>query len=234
MDADPVPFAERLLAEQEKTVRQRGNALLRLARDGRVGRMHLCRMVQADQLCLESETVAYAILLTRFPTGPAADLFAGLNAALCSLKPSLDRCAKALNSSPASALDPSVDSNAFAFPQAVSWMCLHAGPAAAALALRSDFAAYARESGELLQTLSSSGIEVPEEIRDHYSSPAPAKLLDLAAAVVQEGTVRECGMAGRAGSVADTLLAGLDGFWRFAAGERAPSVVAAARRSRQG
>ncbi|OKJ26528.1 hypothetical protein AMK24_31405 [Streptomyces sp. CB02366] len=191
-------------------------------------------MVQADQLCLETETVAYAILLARFPSGLAADLFAGLNAALRSVKPSLDRCARALSSPPASALDASVDSNAFAFPRAVSWMCLHAGPAAAALALRSDFAAYARESGELLRTLISSGVEVPEEIRDHYSSPAPAELLDLAAAVVREEVVREGDTSGHAASVASMLLAGLDGFWRFAAGERAPSAVAAVPRSQQG
>ncbi|MFJ9655749.1 hypothetical protein [Streptomyces microflavus] len=235
MDAGPASFAEQLIAEQGRTVRQRDNALLRLARDGQVGQQHLRRMVQADQLCLETETVSYAILLARFPSGPAADLFAGLNAALCPLKLSLDRCARALSSSPASALDPSTDANAFAFPKAISWMCLHAGPAAAALALRADFAAYARESGELLQTLAASGTEVPEAVRDHYSSPAPAKLLDLAAAVVKGDVVRKGDTSGRAASVADMMLAGLDGFWQFAAGqERAPSAVAAGPRSRQG
>ncbi|MGW5603796.1 hypothetical protein ACWEWL_32545 [Streptomyces rochei] len=185
-------------------------------------------MVQADQLCLETETVSYAILLARFPKGPAADLFGGLSAALRSLKPSLDRCAKALDAPSASLLDPFRDATAFAFPRAVSWMCLHAGPAAAALALRADFAAYARESAELLRTLSDAGIEVPEAFHEHYSLPAPTELLDLAAAVVQERVVEEDGTSCRAASVADVLLAGLDGFWLFAAGDQpVPPAVAA-------
>ncbi|MEU1661024.1 hypothetical protein [Streptomyces griseofuscus] len=234
MDTGPASAAARLLFEQEQIIRQRDNALLRSARDGRVGRQDLRRMVQADQLCLETETVAYAVLLARFPSGPAADLFTGLNAALRSLKPSLDRCARALDSSPSSALDPSKDANAFAFPRAVSWMCLHAGPVEAALALRSDFAAYARESRELLRTLTDNDIEVPEAFRDHYSLPTPTELLDLAAAVVEDG-VRKGESPDRATSVADMLLAGLDGFWLFAAGaRRAPSAVAAGPRSRQG
>ncbi|MYW44657.1 hypothetical protein [Streptomyces sp. SID161] len=191
-------------------------------------------MVQADQLCLATETVAYAVLLARFPSGPAADLFAGLNSALRSLRPSLDRCAEALGSPPVSALDPSTAADAFAFPMAVSWMCLHAGPAAAALALRSDFAAYARESRELMRILAETGAEVPEAVRDHYSMPAPSELLDLAAAAVEDG-VREGDVSDQAGSVAGVLLAGLDRFWRFAAGpEPAPSAVGACPRSLQG
>ncbi|WP_103536195.1 hypothetical protein [Streptomyces sp. SM11] len=191
-------------------------------------------MVQADQLCLETETLTYAVLLARFPSGTAADLFSGLNSALRIVKPSLDRCAKALGSPPVSALDPSKDVNAFAFPMAVSWMCLHAGPAAAALALRSDFAAYARESRELVRMLTDAGAEVPEAFRDHYSMPAPSELLDLAATVVKDG-IREGETSDHTASVAKLLLAGLDGFWRFAAGpERAPSAVAAGPRSRQG
>ncbi|MEU0859467.1 hypothetical protein ABZ352_29375 [Streptomyces griseofuscus] len=233
MDADPTSAAAQLLFEQDEVVRQRDNALLRSARDGRVGREALRRVVQADQLCLETETVAYAVLLARFPSGPAADLFTGLNAALRSLKPSLDRCATALNSSPSSALDPSTDANAFAFPRAVSWMCLHAGPVDAALALRSDFAAYTRESRKLLRTLADGGIEVPEAFRDHYSLQTPTEPLDLAGAVVEDG-VREGAMPDRAASVAEMLLASLDGFWRFAAGvHRAPCAVAAGPRGRQ-
>lgn len=235
MDAGLATSATRLLAEQDHLVGQRDNALLRSARDGRVSRQDLRRMVQADQLCLEAETVSYAILLSRFPNGPAADLFSGLNAALRSLKPSLDRCAKALEAPSASVLDPSRDATAFAFPRAVSWMCLHAGPIAAALAVRADFAAYARESGELLRALSDDGIEVPEAFREHYSVPASTELLDLAAAVVQEGFVERDSTSGRAASVADVLLVGLDGFWLFAAGDRRePSATAADQSIRRG
>ncbi|MEU1019074.1 hypothetical protein [Streptomyces sp. NPDC005898] len=226
--------AAQLLVEQERLIKQRDNALLRIARDGRVNRENLRRMVQADQLCLETETVTYAVLLTRFPSGPAADLFTGLISVLRSVRPSLDRCAKAVGSPSVSALDPVTAADAFAFPMAVSWMCLHAGPVAAALALRSDFAAYARECRELVRTLADAGPRVPEAFRDHYSAPAPSELLDLAATVVEDGA-REGDTSDHAAAVAKTLLAGLDGFWRFAAGaERAPEAVQAGRRSRQG
>ncbi|APY84822.1 hypothetical protein [Streptomyces alfalfae] len=226
--------ASPFLVEQQQIIGQRDNALLQAARDGRVGRQNLGRMVQADQLCLYSETVAYGVLLARFPSGPAADLFAGLNSALRSVKPSLDRCAKALDAPPVSALDPSKAADAFAFPMAVSWMCLHAGPVAAALALWSDFAAYARESQELVRTLTDAGADVPEAFLGYYSRQDPSELLDLAAGVVEDD-VREGGTSDHATSVAAMLLAGLDGFWRFAAEtEQGPSSAGAGRVKRQG
>ncbi|MFJ8098635.1 hypothetical protein [Streptomyces griseofuscus] len=233
MNSDHESAGARLLAGQDQIIRRRDNALLRSARAGRVDKDSLRRMVQADQLCLETETVAYAILLARFPSGLAADLFAAVNTALRSIKPSLDQCAQSLGSLPVSAADPAKTPDAFAFPLAVSWTCLHAGPAAAALALRSDFAAYARECRELLRTLTDAGAEVPEAFADHYGMPAPSELLDLAAAVVEDD-VREDDTSGHAASVAKVLLAGLDGFWRYAAGaERMPSAGTAGPHSRQ-
>ncbi|QQC92665.1 hypothetical protein [Streptomyces alfalfae] len=229
MEAGTASVAAGLLAEQEQVVAKRDNALLRLAREGRVGRENLRRMVQADLLCLESETLACAVLLARFPSGMAANLFAGLNCALRSLRPTLDRCATALALPPASSLDPSTTGDAFAFPAAVSWMCLHAKPAAAALALRSGFTAYGRECRELVRVLADDGAKVPAAFHVHYSAPPASELLDLAADVVEDG-VRAGEQPARAASVTQVLLTGLDSFWQFAAEvERAPSEVSIGR-----
>nr|BFD82061.1 hypothetical protein StreXyl84_14620 [Streptomyces sp. Xyl84] len=227
MNADPASVADQLLAQQDEMVEQRDNALLRSARAGRIEQESLLRMVQADLKCLESETVAYAVLLARFPSGPEAELFAELNSTLRALKPRLDACAQALGApSPASPGLPRAE-DALSFPMAVSWMCLHAERAGAALALRSDFAAYARECRVLVRTLTEAGIRLPEAFADYYDVPTPSKLLDLAAAAVEDGIRRgdspECAVA-----VSGLLMEGLDGFWRFAAGpRRAPAAAGA-------
>ncbi|EYT79826.1 hypothetical protein CF54_29120 [Streptomyces sp. Tu 6176] len=229
MNGDSACTAEGLLRRHDEVIRQHDNPLLRSARSGRVEQTHLLRMVQADLWCMEAETVAYAVLLARFPNGPAGDLFAELNSTLRTLRPRLDTCARALGplSGEASAFPEDDGAFAFAFPAAVSWMSLHAERAAAALALRSDFAIYARECRELVHTLADTATPVPEAFRDYYDMPAPVKLLDLAAATVEDG-LRHGDAPGRADSTTRLLVSGLDGFWRFAAGLRPSSAAGSA------
>ncbi|MYR63699.1 hypothetical protein GTY54_48380, partial [Streptomyces sp. SID625] len=113
---------------------------------------------------------------------------------------------------------------AFAFPAAVSWTALHAERAAAALAIRSDFAIYVRECRELVHALADTATPVPEAFRDYYDMPTPTRLLDLAAAAVEDG-LRHGDAPERAASTTRLLVAGLDGFWGFAAALR-PSAAA--------
>ncbi|MFB7597028.1 hypothetical protein [Streptomyces sp. NPDC056160] len=228
MNVDPASAVDQLLTQQEEIIGQRDNPLLRSARAGLLSKGSLLRMVQADLWCMEAETVAYAVLLARFPSGPAGDLFAELNSALRSLRPGLDACAQDLGAPSPVPPGLSQADGALSFPMAVSWVCLHAERAAAALALRADFAAYARECRELVRTLTDAGMRLPDAFRDYYDMPTPSKLLDLAAAAVEDG-IRRGDSAERAVSVSRLLVEGLDGFWRFAAGpQRAPAAVGAA------
>ncbi|MFC4329964.1 hypothetical protein ACFPC0_19660 [Streptomyces andamanensis] len=227
MNGDSACTAEGLLRRHDEVIRQHDNPLLRSARSGRVEQAHLLRMVQADLWCMEAETVAYAVLLARFPNGPAGDLFAELNSTLRTLRPRLDTCARALGPPSGEASAFPEDDGAFAFPAAVSWMGLHAERAAAALALRSDFAIYARECRELVHALADTATLVPEAFRDYYDMPAPTKLLDLAAATVEDG-LRHGDAPERADSTTRLLVSGLDGFWRFAAGLRPSSAAGSA------
>ncbi|MGW1604236.1 hypothetical protein [Streptomyces eurythermus] len=222
MNADPAAIADQLIARQEGILGQHENPLLRLARTGRADRRNLRRMVQADLLCMESEIVAYAVLLARFPRGAAGALFAELNSTLRALKPGLEACAQALGALPLVPADPARADGAFCFPLAVSWMGLHAEPAAAALALRADFAAYARDCRELVGALTDAGTGVPEEFRAYYDMSEPARLLTLAAAAVKEG-LRRGDDPERAVSVSNLLMSGLHAFWRFAAEAGQPS-----------
>ncbi|MFH8223709.1 hypothetical protein ACH4C2_30575 [Streptomyces sp. NPDC018057] len=212
-----------MLGRHDEAVGQHDNPLLRAARSGRVEQAHLLRMVQADLWCVEAETVAYAVLLARFPNGPAGDLFAELNSTLRTLRPGLDTCARALGPLSAEASAYPETDGAFAFPAAVSWTALHAERAAAALAIRSDFAIYAWECRELVHELADTATPVPEAFRDHYDMPTPTKLLDLAAAAVEDG-LRRGDAPERAASTTRLLVRGLDGFWGFAAGSR-PSAA---------
>ncbi|MET9148198.1 hypothetical protein [Streptomyces sp. NPDC004042] len=115
-----------MLRRHDEVIRQHDNPLLQSARSGRVEQAHLLRMVQADLWCVEAETVAYAVLLARFPDGPAGDLFAELNSTPRTLRPGLDTCARALD--PLSAEAPAFPEadGASASPAAVSWTGLHA------------------------------------------------------------------------------------------------------------
>ncbi|GAA4673864.1 hypothetical protein GCM10023347_30050 [Streptomyces chumphonensis] len=216
MDNGSARRADLLIRAQHQKHLQRPNILLARARRGQVDTDVLCRLVQADLLCLRAETVAYATLLARFPDAPSSELFIRLNDALRSRLPELERCADVLSVNRSGPPYQPRTFDAFAFPGTVSWVALHADRAAAALAIHTDFAAYFPLCQELVRLLDASGTDVPEEFRRCYDTPPPSELLDLAAEVVEDG-LRHGDAADTATAVADLLRAGLDGFWQFAA-----------------
>ncbi|KUF13218.1 hypothetical protein [Streptomyces silvensis] len=194
----------------------RDNALLDLARRGELSREHLRRLVAVDAQCQRTELAAYALMTTRFPHRPAADLYAGLIGLVGAAQPSLADCAKALGMSEEDFRHGPRTYRTYAFDGLLSWVALQGSQADTGLALHSDLTVYLGGCAELVQAVRTADIPAPDEFLAHYGTASAPDLLALALETTDDG-LRRGDDPTTALHTAWLLEKSLEDFWRAAA-----------------
>ncbi|MFC6882219.1 MULTISPECIES: hypothetical protein [Actinomadura] len=194
-----------------------GNALLDLARAGRLEVEHLRRLVGVELQCHIAELTAYGTLIGRFPHRPAAGLFLDVGRLVYDAHPKLRACAFALDIPEERFYRWPTGPAAHAFPGLISWTALHGSLADAAFGLYADLTAYFPGCSELLTQVGALDLKVPEEFAAYYEGGESEEMNDNTLDVVEHGIVHGDDPA-RALASARTVDEHIGRFWAAAAG----------------
>ncbi|MFH8467529.1 hypothetical protein [Streptomyces sp. NPDC017991] len=192
------------------------NALLDLAHSGGLTTEHLRRMVGVEAQCQHTELAAFALMASRFPHRPAADLYDEMAGLVRAAQPSLADCAKALGMSEHDFRHGPRTYRSYAFGGMLSWIALQGSQAATALALHTDLTVYLSGCAELVRAIREADIRVPDEFLRHYGTASAPELLALAVKATDDGLRRGDDPA-TAVLAAWLLERSLSDFWRAAA-----------------
>jgi hypothetical protein len=194
------------------------NALLEMAKAGRVGQEQMRGLVRTESQCHQTELPSYAALLGRYRQRPAADFYVELIDLLHDCGPKLDAVAEALGlaeDEKAAWAWPS-DRRVYSFNAVLSWITAQGSQAAAALAVHTDMSVYFPGCVDLVQAIREQEVEAPQEFVSYYESDPCAETRRLALEVVQDGLDRGDDPQ-RAVLMARLLEESFEDFWASAA-----------------
>ncbi|WP_431782686.1 hypothetical protein [Streptomyces chumphonensis] len=160
-----------------------------LARSGNPT-VQLRRLVIIEAQCHTAELAAYGVLLTRFHSDRATELWLALGRLVHEATPKLHEAGRVLGLRESELTRRSGDPGAAPFNEALSWVALTGGQAAAALASHSDMVTYFAGGAAVARRLREAGADVPEAFVDYYDDTGDPAMRDLALDVAQEGLRR--------------------------------------------
>ncbi|MFF9628061.1 hypothetical protein [Streptomyces fradiae] len=209
------------------------NALLDIARDGKLTTDHLRRLVAVEWQCHAVELSAYGLMSARFPRRPAVRLYGRLTELVVGAQPKLAACAEAFGMGPDDLWYRPRTYETFAFDGMLAYVAANGSQAATALALHTDVELYFGDCARLVRLAREQGVEAPDEFFRYYEGDPSTGLLDLAAEVAEDG-VRNGDDPQEAILLARLLEQGIGLFWRSAAGLDVTPVHVPSRESLEG
>ncbi|MFF5438904.1 hypothetical protein [Streptomyces achromogenes] len=165
------------------------NPFLDIARNGKLTREHMRRLVCVEAQLHHGELPGYSLMLSRFPHRPAAGLYLGLCQVAYEAGPRLNSVAEALElpREDRAKWMWTTDRKAYSFNGMLSWLAVQGSQSVTALAAHTDMCIYFPACQAIVDQIRQHGADAPEEFISYFDSDPTKELRQLALAVVQDG-----------------------------------------------